>query len=194
MADLLIPNLISLLSSLLQRVAESNDLNRPLQTQKLSIFYGLIRPDISIQNYLERIFRYANCSPSCYVVAYVYLDRFVKKQPYLPINSLNVHRLLVASVLVSIKFMEDICYDNAYYARVGGISTAEINLLEVDFLFGLGFQLNVTIDTFCDYCTYLQTEMMLRFPPLCSLPPVPTVGADHCSIIDDHLHPSRLAV
>ncbi|KAI3793126.1 hypothetical protein L1987_35740 [Smallanthus sonchifolius] len=195
------PNLINLLASLLQRVAESNDLNRPLHTQKQSIFYGLIRPNISIQNYLERIFRYAICSPSCYVVAYVYLDRFVKKQPYLPINSFNVHRLLVSSVLVSIKFMDDICYDNAYYARVGGISTAEINLLEVDFLFGLGFELNVTPDTFCDYCTYLQTEMMMGFPPLCSSPPFPTVGTDQCSIKEEdcqpqhhHHHHSQLAV
>lgn len=107
MADHLMPSLINLLSSLLQRVAESNDLNRPLNTQKLSVFNGLIRPNISVQSYLERIFRYANCSPSCYVVAYVYLDRFMKKQPYLPINSFNVHRLLVTSVLTSIKFMDD---------------------------------------------------------------------------------------
>jgi hypothetical protein len=107
MADHLMPSLINLLSSLLQRVVESNDLNRPLNTQKLSVFNGLIRPNISVHSYLERIFRYANCSPSCYVVAYVYLDRFVKKQPYMPINSFNVHRLLVTSVLTSIKFMDD---------------------------------------------------------------------------------------
>lgn len=106
MADLM-PKLINLLSSILQRVAESNELNTSLGAQKLSIFNGLIRPNISIKNYLERIFRYANCSPSCYVVAYVYLDRFVKKQPHLPISSFNVHRLLVTSVLVSIKFMDD---------------------------------------------------------------------------------------
>ncbi|KAM0004521.1 putative cyclin PHO80, Cyclin-like superfamily [Helianthus debilis subsp. tardiflorus] len=198
MADLLMPKLINLLSSLLQRVAESNDLNRSLDTQKLSIFNALVRPGISIQQYLERIFKYANCSPSCYVVAYVYLDRFVKKQPFLPINSFSVHRLLVASVLVSIKFMDDICYNNAYYAKVGGISTAEMNLLEVDFLFGLGFQLNVTPNTFYDYCMYLQTEMMMGFPPLCSPPQVPTIGADHCSINDDDCqsqhHQPQLAV
>ncbi|XP_076894120.1 cyclin-U4-1-like [Bidens hawaiensis] len=192
-------NLINILASLLQRVAELNDLNRSLHTQKLSIFNGLIRPGISIQQYLERIFKYANCSPSCYVIAYVYLDRFVKKQPLLPIDSFNVHRLLITSVLVSIKFMDDICYNNAYYAKVGGISTIEMNLLEVDFLFGLGFQLNVTQNTFCDYCIYLQTEMTMEFPPMFSSPSVPTIGADHCSVKEDdcqsqrHHHP-QLAV
>ncbi|KAK4433415.1 Cyclin-U4-1 [Sesamum alatum] len=161
---------IKFLSSLLHRVAEANDVFGCLDAQKISIFHGLTRPTISIHCYLERIFKYANCSPSCFVVAYVYLDRFMQRQPLLPINSFNVHRLLIASVLVSAKFMDDIFYNNAYYAKVGGISTAEMNLLEVDFLFGLGFELNVSTTTFHRYCAYLQREMLLEFPPLTAAP------------------------
>lgn len=57
-------------------------------------------------------------------------------------------------------------YNNAYYAKVGGISMAEMNFLELDFLFGLGFQLNVTPTTFHTYCAYLQREMLsLAAPP-----------------------------
>ena len=103
----LMPKLITFLSSLLQKVADSNDLNRQLQPQKISVFHGLSRPTISIQSYLERIFKYANCSPSCYIVAYVYLDRFAQSQPTLPVNSFNVHRLLITSVMVAAKFMDD---------------------------------------------------------------------------------------
>ncbi|KAK6143000.1 hypothetical protein DH2020_023348 [Rehmannia glutinosa] len=158
------PKLITFLSSLLEKVAESNDLSRSFQPQKISVFHGLTRPTISIQTYLERIFKYANCSPSCYIVAYVYLDRFTQRQPTLPINSFNVHRLLITSVMVSAKFLDDMYYNNAYYAKVGGISTTEMNFLEVDFLFGLGFHLNVTPSTFQSYCSYLQREMMLLQP------------------------------
>ncbi|KAL9687843.1 hypothetical protein QQ045_032251 [Rhodiola kirilowii] len=56
------PRLINFLSSLLEKVAESNDLSRRIQPPKISIFHGLTRPTISIQSYLERIFKYANCS------------------------------------------------------------------------------------------------------------------------------------
>ncbi|KAH7862320.1 hypothetical protein Vadar_002963 [Vaccinium darrowii] len=159
------PKLITYLSSLLQNVAESNDRSGLFHPQKISVFHGLTRPNISIQSYLERIFQYANCSPSCFVVAYVYLDRFMQKQPSLPINSLNVHRLLITSVMVAAKFMDDMYYNNAYYAKVGGITTAEMNFLEVDFLFGLGFHLNVTPTTFHSYCAYLQRQMFME-PPL----------------------------
>ncbi|KAF5731597.1 cyclin-U4-1 [Tripterygium wilfordii] len=172
MAELESPNamskLITFLSSQLQRLAESNDLNRKFQPQKISVFHGLTRPSISIQTYLDRILKYANCSPSCFIVAYVYLDRFAQSQPYLPINSFNVHRLLITSVMVAAKFMDDMYYNNAYYAKVGGISTTEMNYLELDFLFGLGFNLNITPNTFYIYCSYLQKEMVMMQPPVTS--------------------------
>ncbi|KAL3570197.1 hypothetical protein D5086_027446 [Populus alba] len=158
------PKVITFLSSLLQRVAESNDSSHQLYPLKASIFHCLSRPTISIQNYLERIFKYSNCSPSCFVVAYVYLDRFSQRQSCFPLNSFNVHRLLITSVLVSVKFMDDIYYNNAFYAKVGGISTREMNVLEVDFLFGLGFQLNVTPATFHLYCSHLQRDMSIQSP------------------------------
>ncbi|KAL8129805.1 hypothetical protein V2J09_018960 [Rumex salicifolius] len=160
------PPLVSFLSALLERVAEENDNSRRWQPQKVSAFDGLSRPSISIQNYLERIFQYANCSPCCFVVAYVYLDRFAQRQPLLPINSFNVHRLLITTVMLAAKFMDDLYYNNAYYAKIGGISTREINFLEVDFLFGVGFHLNVTPNTFYTYCSYLQREMLLTQPTL----------------------------
>ncbi|ONK64453.1 uncharacterized protein A4U43_C07F26150 [Asparagus officinalis] len=39
-------------------------------------------------------------------------------------------------------------YNNTYFAKVGGICLMEMNYLEVDFLFGVGFELNVTPVTF----------------------------------------------
>ncbi|KAH6773827.1 cyclin p4 [Perilla frutescens var. hirtella] len=187
--------MIRFLSSLLERVAESNDDEefRSFDAQKMSIFHGLTRPTISIRCYMERIFKYANCSPSCVVVAYIYLDRFVQKQPLLPLNSFNVHRLLIAGVLVSAKFMDDIYYNNAYYAKVGGISTAEMNMLEVDFLFGLGFQLNVSTTTFHHYSSYLQREMLLQFPPLMAGPTLARSRNIHFYVDDDGSSQHQLA-
>ncbi|KAF8115566.1 hypothetical protein N665_0025s0034 [Sinapis alba] len=158
------PNVITAMSSLLQRVSETNDdHSRPLwEHQRISSFSALTKPSISIRSYMERIFKYANCSDSCYIVAYIYLDRFIQKQPFVPIDSFNVHRLIITSVLVSAKFMDDMCYNNAFYAKIGGITTEEMNLLELDFLFGIGFQLNVTLSTYNNYCSSLQREMVTR--------------------------------
>nr|CAD1844925.1 unnamed protein product [Ananas comosus var. bracteatus] len=162
-----IPRVVSILSSLLHRVAERNDsllLRRPsaaaVPRHRAAAFHGLTKPSISIKSYLERIFRFANCSPACYVVAYIYLDRFLQRHPSVAVDSFNVHRFLITSVLAAVKFMDDVCYNNAYYAKVGGISLMEMNYLEVDFLFGVGFDLNVTPVIFNSYCSILQSEMV----------------------------------
>ncbi|XP_010546128.1 PREDICTED: cyclin-U4-3-like [Tarenaya hassleriana] len=166
----IMPSVIAALSYLLQRVAEKNDelmRSRPLMRKyrRKSGFHGLTKPSISIRSYVERIFKYANCSHSCYIVAYIYLDRFVQKQPFSPIDSFNVHRLIITSVLVSSKFMDDKRYNNGYYAKIGGISGEEMNVLEMEFLFGLGFQLNVTPSTFSGYSSFLHSQRSLLPQP-----------------------------
>ncbi|THU44846.1 hypothetical protein C4D60_Mb02t11660 [Musa balbisiana] len=152
---------VAVLSTILERLAERNDaVRRPLALHhRASAFHGLTKPAISVRSYLERIFRYANCSPSCYVVAYIYIDRFLWRHPAVFLDSFNVHRFLITSVLTAVKFMDDIYYNNAYFAKVGGISLMEMNYLEVDFLFGVGFELNVTPVIFSSYCSTLQREM-----------------------------------
>ncbi|KAL8542832.1 hypothetical protein ACS0TY_003646 [Phlomoides rotata] len=68
---------VKVVPSPLQRVSETNNSYVCLDTQKMSIFHGFSRPTISIESYLERILKYANCSPSCFIVTYIYLDRFI---------------------------------------------------------------------------------------------------------------------
>lgn len=105
-----VPRLVRFLSSLLERIAVSNDTCRAIgsSTQnKVTVFHGLTRPPISLGSYMERIFTYANCSPCCYAIAYIYLDRFVQRYPLLSIDSFNIHRLLITSVMAAAKFMDD---------------------------------------------------------------------------------------
>ncbi|KAH7440480.1 hypothetical protein KP509_04G109700 [Ceratopteris richardii] len=125
---------------------------------KLTLFHGLRPPAIGVHKYLERIYRYTNCSPSCFVVAYAFMDRFVHHQPDQPIISLNVHRLLITSVMLAAKTLDDIHYNNAFYARVGGVSIEELNRMELELLFRLDFRLCVTTHTFNSYCVHLEHE------------------------------------
>lgn len=160
------PKVIPVLSSLLHRLVVKNELLALNDvyggTNKLTAFHGLRAPAISVGKYLERIFKYANCSPSCFVVAYIYIDRLVSQHPELPITSLNIHRLLITTVMVAAKFHDDAYYNNAYYAKVGGVTTAEMNRLELEVLFRVDFRLHVTSAVFYSYCSHLQEELQYR--------------------------------
>ncbi|XVE73138.1 hypothetical protein DITRI_Ditri11bG0093400 [Diplodiscus trichospermus] len=103
------PRILSLLSSLLERSVQKNEMQSEAVNIKdnVTIFHGLRAPTISIQHYIDRIFKFFN---------------------------------------------------NAFYARVGGISTAELNRLEMKFLFSLDFRLQVSVNTFQKYCSQLHKE------------------------------------
>lgn len=49
-------------------------------------------------------------------------------------------------------------FNNAYYARVGGVSTRELNKLEMNFLFSLDFRVHVSVQTFGTYCSIFKKE------------------------------------
>eukprot|EP00249_Psilotum_nudum_P004495 c18011_g2_i1 orf=248-934(-) len=158
------PRVLSVLSSLLQRFVLRNENqifspSKNLKNQRFTVFHGRRPPSISIGKYLERIFKYANCSPSCFVVACIYLERLQHQQAGLPITALTVHRLLITSIMIATKFLEDTHYNNAYYAKVGGVMVLEMNRMELEFLFRMGFQLHVTVHDFNICCSKLESEV-----------------------------------
>jgi hypothetical protein len=160
-----IPRVLWLLSSLLERSVQKNDmlLKNSQIKDVLTIFHGSRAPSLGIQQYLERIFKYSCCSPSCFVLAHIYLERFIQ-QKKVHLTSLNVHRLVITSVMVAAKFIDDSFFNNTYYARVGGVSTSELNRLEMKFLFGLDFRLYVSVQAFGKCCSQLEKEAALGIP------------------------------
>lgn len=162
------PRVLLALSATLERLVQRNEkcLKDLSEHRKLTIYHGLRPPNISILKYLERIHKYSNCSPSCFVVGFIFIDHLVHKQPDVPLISLNIHRLLITSTMVATKLLDDVHFNNAFYARVGGISNLELNSLEIDFLFRLDFRLQVTSNMFEGYCTHLEREMMLAGQPI----------------------------
>jgi len=154
-----IPRVLSLLSSLLERSVQKNEILLEATQIKdvVTIFHGLRAPTLGIRQYIDRIFKYSGCSPSCFVVAHIYVDRFLQSTE-VHLTSLNVHRLLITSLMLAAKFIDDAFFNNAYYAKVGGVSTAELNRLEMKFLFSIDFRLQVTIETFGRYCLQLEKE------------------------------------
>jgi hypothetical protein len=91
------------------------------------------------------------------VLALIYIDRLIQQSNFL-LTELNVHRVVITAVLLAAKFFDDAYYNNAYYAKVGGVLVSEMNGLEVDFLFRINFSLHVASDVFGKY----RSELMVH--------------------------------
>lgn len=57
--------------------------------------------------------------------------------------------------MLAAKYFDDFYYNNAYYAKVGGVQGHEINMLELDFLFHINFSLFVTTEEYNKYHSQL---------------------------------------
>lgn len=134
---------ISAISKLLTDLVARND-QLPLLPSQITPFHSSRPPAISVKSYLEdRILKYAGCSEETFILALIYMDQMVQFNPDFVISSLNVHRLLITSIMLASKFFDDVYYNNAYYARVGGISNSEVNSLEMEMLRMISFSLFV---------------------------------------------------
>ena len=64
--------------------------------------------------------------------------------------------MTIAAVVLAIKYNDDLYYDNAYYARVGGITFKELNDLEREMLSLLGYELYVAEELYNQFVNRLE--------------------------------------
>jgi len=147
-------SLIRVLGLVLGRLVE---MNRQMMieggssnVQMITKFQSSVVPDVTIEAYLERIHKYARCSESCFIVALIYIDRIVELKNFV-ISNLNVHRVIITAVLLASKYQDDFFYNNAYYAKLGGVSVVEMNSLELTFLRTIEFSLHVKPELYSTY-------------------------------------------
>lgn len=115
-----------------------------LSQKKLSPFHSDRIPSISITDYIHRIAQYSESSPEAIIMSIMHILRIEHSyHSCVPVSPYSIHRLLLTSVLVTCKFFDDSYFNNKFFARIGGISTQEMNQLELAFLLTLRYDLNV---------------------------------------------------
>ncbi|KAF9157663.1 hypothetical protein DFQ26_008492 [Actinomortierella ambigua] len=166
---------LKMLASLLERITTANDklkqsmpepdpplVMTPAQQQihtSFTRFHARSIPSISISAYLTRILKYCPCANECFLSLLVYFDRMARNVEEITggegrqfsIDSYNIHRLIIAGVMVSAKFFSDVFFTNSRYAKVGGLPVWELNQLELEFLTLNNFSLAISIDELQTY-------------------------------------------
>jgi len=115
-----------------------------MNDKTVTVFHSAAIPSCPIKKYFLRLATYAECSAECYVMALMYINTLLEHRPNFKLSIINIHRLLLVSLLVAAKFTDDHYYNNAYYAKIGGITKTELATIEIEFLALINFDLYVT--------------------------------------------------
>jgi hypothetical protein len=122
-------------------------------------------PSVGIKDYARILEQHFLCSRECYVLSFVYIERALQLNPGLAITDLNVHRLLLAATLVAVKVQDDFHASKMYYAKGGGVTTKELNSLEVYMLTLLGWRTYVSEEEYNSSLKWLNDgHVSLRHP------------------------------
>ncbi len=114
-------------------------------------FHSLTIPKISITDYVLRVQQFVSCSESCFICAAIYMDRFqIATNCWL--DPFTFHRLFITALLIAAKVNDDDIQNNAIYAKIGGLSTLELNMLECELLNYLQFDVIVSVERFEHCC------------------------------------------
>ncbi|CAB4414149.1 unnamed protein product [Rhizophagus irregularis] len=126
-----------MLASLLEKITSANDqlkshnINHTetspstvsvASTPSFTRFHARSVPSIDIHSYLSRILKYCPTTNECFLSLLVYFDRMSKNaiattgKPF-SIDSFNIHRLIIAGIMVSSKFFSDVFFTNSRYAK-----------------------------------------------------------------------------
>ena len=90
---------------------------------------------------------------STLIISIIYIDRFIQLNRYI-LSMNNIHKILLSSCLLSIKFNEDINYNAKYYSKVVGLPIYDLNNLEFYFYVKLNFTLFVDYEIYQNYYEY----------------------------------------
>ena len=142
------------ISDLLTDICDENKKEINIIYKPLKCFYSRSIPLISLKDYLEHLYKYCQINSSTIVLILIYIDRICNITKCKP-SYYNIHKLILGSMLLAIKYNEDEYYSPKLYAKIGGVSTSELCTLEYNFLSLIDFNLFIKDDLFHKYNDYI---------------------------------------
>lgn len=132
------------------------NLHDPMEIKEIGVFHLAWKPTVSPEVYLWELLKKMQSDTCILVLAWVYIDRFVRRTHY-QVDELSYHRLFLAGVVLAHMWSEDSCYSVAYLSRSGGVIDRDLSKLIVAMCIGTDWHLWV------DECTFILYRDELGF-------------------------------
>jgi len=116
------------------------------------VFDSSVDPPVRLERYLARLKVTFRCSDAAFIASLMVVDRVLCCDgERRPLTNRNVHRLFLASLMITVKYYEDFVYSNSHYAKAGGVQLREVNRLERVMLTLVDFDVRVKPELYWHY-------------------------------------------
>lgn len=146
-------------------------------TKKSLIFAMKKKASIDLKTYMTRLVRIMNkvydesaysrdgTGIRCLLISTIYIERILNLNDDLELSEKNIHRLFLGAFMLALKMYEDeIPYEESL-AEYGGVSVAQLHLIEAKFFELVKFRLVVTTEEFLTLFSKTQVLSEINFRP-----------------------------
>lgn len=141
---------IEIISDLFINICEENKIKKNNKNYLIKSFTHKFIPSISIKDYILRLAKHSKVNESTIIIILIYIDRICNIN-HLNLTYYNIHKLILASFILAIKYNEDNYYSMSFYSKIGGISLSELNNLELECLILIRYNLLIQPKLFDKY-------------------------------------------
>ena len=131
---------VEIISDLLNNICQENKSKKQRQNFLFKSFINKNIPSISVKDYIFRLVKHSKINESTIIILLIYIDRICKINNFF-LTYYNIHKLILASFIIAIKYNEDNYYSMIIYSKIGGVTITELNHLEIEFLKLIKFNL-----------------------------------------------------
>lgn len=154
-------SIFHILSTLIESNKKKPNYEEQVKKQSSMACFSAIIPSISLLDYLIRLFEYSKCEESSIILTLIYIDRACSNGVFL--TPFIIYRLLSAGLILSLKFNEDIIVSNEYFSKIAGITKANLNRVEYEFIGLLRCELFINEERYLQYKNYLDNIINKMF-------------------------------
>lgn len=107
-------------------------------------------PQITLFDFLLRIYTYLKMTPNMLIVTYCLMERFLLRLPFhgIHLNVKNKHSIMFMCAYSAMALEIDDVIENKYYCSVGGINMTQFNNFQIVFMNAMDWHLRVTVEEF----------------------------------------------
>lgn len=154
--------IIFFISSYLSSIINNNKIMKKKQiNENNEPLYSKYVPVLSLKKYIIRIIKYTEAENNTLILAFIYIRKLIQKQNFI-IRRNNIYILLLTSVVIAKKVIEDNINYNSYYCGIGGISVKKLNMAEYSLLIRINFEVNIKNEEIIKIYVYI-TEFLFSY-------------------------------
>eukprot|EP01062_Namystynia_karyoxenos_P060921 TRINITY_DN5273_c3_g1_i1.p1 TRINITY_DN5273_c3_g1~~TRINITY_DN5273_c3_g1_i1.p1 ORF type:complete len:282 (+),score=102.50 TRINITY_DN5273_c3_g1_i1:77-922(+) len=118
-------------------------------------FDGVAEAPVSVGDYMIRMCKYAQCSPSVFIHMLVLIDRLAGKHT---LTYLNIHRIIAVAFVIAAKLNDDEYFGASWYASITGVEPDDLNEMERMYLIEIDWTLHCTSAQYTQMAESLQRQ------------------------------------